>query len=525
MKELPIGRQVFPEFIEQDLLYVDKTRFVWELVRQGKFYFLSRPRRFGKTLLLSTLKAFFEGREELFRGLYLHGQVKEWKKQPVVHIDYSLVSYKDGKSIFQQSLLNHLQDIASDYGLTLENSILGDAFTELVRTLHSQYGKVVVLVDEYDKAMVDTLTNEDQFEENRAVLRDLYGAMKGLDEYFRFVMLTGVSRFAKVSVFSGLNNLEDISMDSAFSNIVGFTQEELEANFEPRLKKVQEKFDLSWEALMEQYKYQYNGYSWDGQSTLYNPFSVLKSLKEQDFGNYWFSTGTPTFLIDLIRKQKELPEGLERVTVSDLTGHSANLKTLPLHALLFQTGYLTVKHAEYDGFNRYFHLGYPNREVQHAFTTYLLAMFVGKDEFAVQPEAIHLRKALQTEDTERFLKILGSFLADIPARLHLPKEAYYHSLVYMILRLVGMKLLLEKETDKGRLDAVLELPDKVYVIEFKFGSGTRVKNVKTLSRQALAQIEKKQYYEPYLGGGKKVILFGIGFLDKALDGRVKVLPE
>lgn len=183
---------------------------------------------------------------------------------------------------------------------------------------------------------------------------------------------------------------------------------------------------------------------------------------------------------------------------------------------------MTVKQIEYDGFSRYFHLGYPNREVQHAFTTYLLAMFVEKDEFAVQPEAIHLRKALQAEDTERFIQILGSFLADIPARLHIPKEAYYHSLIYMLLRLVGTKLLLEKETDKGPIDALLELPDKVYVIEFKFGNPDKIKNVKTLSRQAAAQIEKKGYHQPYLGGGKKIILFGIGFLDKQLDGRVKV---
>lgn len=505
-------------------MYVDKTRFVWEMVRQGKYYFLSRPRRFGKTLLLSTLKAFFEGREELFRGLYIHGQVKEWKKYPVVHIDYSRVSYKDGKAVFQQSLLNHLNEIASDHTLELENSILSDAFTELVRKLHEQHGKVIVLVDEYDKAMVDALTDEEQFEENREVLRGLYGAMKGLDEYLRFVMLTGVSRFAKVNIFSGLNNLEDISLDGAFANAVGFTQEELEANFEPYLKQVQKKFGFSWEELLGYYRTQYNGYSWDGETTLYNPFSVLKSLKEKDFGNYWFSSGTPTFLTEMVKKQQYLPEIFEGLKTEDLTGSSLQLKKFPLIPLLFQTGYLTIHRIEREGIRQRFILNYPNEEVRHSFLTFLAAAFVEKDEFEIQPEAIELRDALREERTDAFLTRLQSFLADIPSRLHISRETYYHSLVYIMLRLTGMKPLLEKETDKGRLDAVLELPDKIYILEFKFGAGTRVKNVRTLSRQALAQIEKKQYFQPYLGGGKKIILFGIGFLDKALDGRIKVHP-
>jgi hypothetical protein len=525
MKELPIGRQTFSEFIEQDLLYVDKTRYVWELVRQGKFYFLSRPRRFGKSLLLSTLKSFFEGREELFRGLYVHAKEDEWKKHPVVYIDYSFVQYQEGKKLFKESLLNHLQRIAEIYSLSLSKNIIQDAFVELVQSLYEQFGQVVVLIDEYDKPLVDTLTHENRFEENREVLRGLYGSLKGLDGYLRFVMLTGVSRFAKVGVFSGLNNLEDISMDRTFATILGFTQEELERYFQPYFDSVEERLGYDRDFLLKNIREHYNGYSWDGEQRLYNPFSILNFFKEKEFGNYWFSTGTPTFLIDLVKQQKELPENLETTVVSDLIGHSASLKTLPLHALLFQTGYLTVRKIERDGIYRYYHLGYPNREVQHAFTTYLLAMFVDKDEFDVQPEAIWLRKALQAEDTNRFIQLLQSFLADIPARLHIPREAYYHSLVYMLLRLVGLRLLLEKETDRGRIDAVLELPDKAYIIEFKFGAGKRIKNVQTLSAQALAQIDSRHYYEPYLGTGKKIILFGVGFLEKQLDGRVKVVSS
>lgn len=523
MKELPIGRQTFSEFAPQGLLYIDKTRFVWDLVRQGKFYFLSRPRRFGKSLLLSTLRSFFEGQEALFRGLYLHEQVREWKKYPVVHIDYSTVEYLESTPAFKESLLYQLNRIAESYGLNLSNTIIQNAFVELIEVLHSKYGLVVILIDEYDKPLVDTLTNEKQFKENREILRGLYGSMKGLDRYLRFVMLTGVSRFAKVGVFSGLNNLEDISTDEAFATIVGFTQEELEANFEPYLNEVQKKFGFSWEELLDYYRFQYNGYSWDGKNTLYNPFSVLKSLKEKGFGNYWFSTGTPNFLVDIIKQQKYLPETFEGLKTDDLTGSSLKRRDFPLLPLLFQTGYLTIQSTYWEGIRQRFILGYPNEEVRHAFLTFLTAAFVEKDEFRIQPEALELRDALREERTDDFLNRLQSFLADIPSRLHIPKEAYFHSLVYMLLRLVGVQLLLEKETSSGRIDAVLELPDKVYIIEFKFGTSKRIKKVDTLSLQALDQIKNKRYADAYLQSRKKIILFGIGYLNKQLGGKVETV--
>ncbi len=523
MKKLPISIQTFEKIRKEGNIYVDKTNFVHQLVTRGTYYFLARPRRFGKSLLLTTLKSFFEGKQELFEGLFIYKKERSWKKYPVIHIDYSLIEYKKSRTFFETSLLNQINKIAVSNSIKLQNTIIADAFSELVTTLYEKFGPVVILVDEYDKAMVDLLTEEKRFEENREVLRGLYGAMKGLDAYLRFVMLTGVSRFAKVNVFSGLNNLEDISMDESFSAIAGFTQSELETYFKDHLKGVQKKFGFSWQELLQQYKHKYNGYSWDGNQRLYNPFSILKSLKEQDFGNYWFSTGTPSFLIELAKKQKALPAQVENTIVADLIGHSSNFKTLPLMALLFQTGYLTIVAVEREGINKYYHLGYPNDEVQFAFTSYLLAMFVGKDEFDVQPEAIWLRRALKEENTEKFLKLLGSFLADIPARLHVKKEAYYHSLIYLILRLLGVRMLLEKETNRGRIDAVLEFDDKVYIIEFKFGTNTRVKKVETLSKQALAQIVAKRYHEPYLSLNKKIILLGIGYLNKKLDGKTTLL--
>lgn len=522
MKKLPISIQTFEDIITGGMIYVDKTAFIWELAQAGKFYFLSRPRRFGKSLLLTTLRSYFQGRKDLFEGLYIFDKEKEWKKHPVVHIDYSLLEYKKSRAIFEQSLLEHLRGIAFTFELTLKSKIIANAFTELVKGLHEKYGPVVVLVDEYDKSMVDTLVDEDRFEENREVVRGLYGAMKGLDQYFRFVMLTGVSRFAKVNVFSGLNNLQDISENQSFSTLLGFTQKELEHYFGSWIEKLNSHtFQMPPEELLGQIKFWYNGFSFDGREKLYNPFSILSLFANLDFGNYWFSTGTPTFLIELIKKQKLLPETFENLKIADLTGSSGQASNLPLLPLLYQTGYLTLSKVVREGVRKYYYLDYPNEEVRHSFLTFLAAGFVEKDEFEIQPEAIELRHALRDERTDDFLARLGSFLADIPARLHIPKEAYYHSLVYMMLRLAGVQLLLEKETDKGRIDAVLEFPDKIYIIEFKFGKSDRVKNVKTLSRQALQQIEAKKYHEPYLSCGKKILLFGIGYLEKELDGRVK----
>lgn len=524
LKELPIGRQTFSELIEQGLLYVDKTQFVWKLVSSGKFYFLSRPRRFGKSLLLSTIRSFFEGKSELFRDLYLFDKVREWTKYPVVQIDYSLVDYRTDEDTFKASLLNHLNDIAREFGLKIEQSNVYDLFVQLIKTLHQHFGPVVILIDEYDKPLVDLLTKEKQFEENREILKWLYGSIKGLDPYLRFVMLTGVSRFSKVGVFSGMNNLDDISLNAEYSAIVGFSQVEMESYFSTYIDRLALKFKQDKAVLLPKIKQHYNGFSWDGVTKLYNPFSLLKLFNEMEFGNYWFSTGTPSFLIDLIKVQKEIPQNLETTEVADLVGHSSNLITLPIHALLFQTGYLTIRAVEYDDVTRYYQLGYPNWEVQQAFTTYLLAMFTEKDEFEIQPQAIKLRKALHQIDIEDFIQSLKSFLSFIPSRLHIAKEAYYHSLFYMLLTLTGFKIDLEKETDNGRMDAVLELNNQIYIVEFKLATSKRVKKVSTLAQQALKQIENKKYYQPYLSDSRKVVLLGIGFLEKELDWKVKILP-
>ena len=523
MKELPIGRQTFSEFIEQDLLYVDKTRWVWELVSRGKFYFLSRPRRFGKSLLLSTLKSFFEGRKDLFQGLYIHQQVQDWKTHPIIYLDYSHVEYRQDTATFRASLLSYLKEISAGFDIEIKENIVQNYFSQLVKKLDQRYGKVVILVDEYDKPLVDNLSDKKLFEENQNILRNLYGSIKGLDAHLRFVFLTGVSRFSKVGVFSGLNNLEDISLDRKFSSIVGFTDQEINDNFSEYLEELRKEYELSYDELLDEIRFWYNGFSWDGKTRLYNPFSMLSLLQKKTFDNYWFSTGTPSFLVDLVKQAKLLPETFENVMATDLVGSSMNFQTYPLIPLLFQTGYLTISRTEKDGVRTTYYLSYPNEEVRYSFLTYLVAAFVEKDEFSIQPEALNLRDALKAENIHLFTQYLQSFFSDIPSRLHINQEAYYHSLMYMLLRLVGVQLILEKETDKGRIDGVLELNDRVYIIECKFAGPNYTKPINTLSDKAICQIEDRKYYEPWLGSGKKIILLGIGFHEKAVHGKSRIV--
>lgn len=523
MTQLPIGIQTFEKIRDEGLLYVDKTKYILDLVNGADYYFFARPRRFGKSLLLSTLKSFFEGRADLFEDLYLHDKVRSWTKHPVIYLDYSLVEYKKSKVDFEHSLLSLLHSIANQYEVKVRQTLLPDYFRELVQQLDEKYGKVVILVDEYDKALTDSLHFPERFSRNKEVLRGLYSTFKALDAHLRFVMLTGVSRFTKIGIFSGLNNLEDISMDNRFSTIVGFTQAELTHYFQPHLNRLIEKTGFERTYLMENIKYWYNGFSWDGINRLYNPFSLFNLFNKNAFSNYWFSTGTPTFLINLIKEQKKLPETFENIRTNDLVGSSENFKKFPLIPILFQTGYLTIDKIIMDGVRQIYQLTYPNEEVRYSLITYIAAEFIDQDLYTIEPEALKLRAALLEEKPMDFIKYLQSFFADIPSRLHLPKEAYYHSLVYMMLRLTGTQILLEKETDKGRIDGILELPDKLYILEFKFATNKRIKRVETLAQKALRQIEEKDYHEAFLASGKKIILFGIGFLDKKIAGKVKYL--
>ncbi|MFH0734971.1 MAG: AAA family ATPase [bacterium] len=499
MKKLPIGIQTFDEIIRNDYLYVDKTEQIEKLITMGKYYFLSRPRRFGKSLLISTLKEIFSGNKELFKDLYIYDKI-DWITYPVIRLDMSNVISSKGKEFFGESIINMLNIIANEYNIIIENPIdYTDAFRKLIYKL-SKINKVVVLVDEYDKPIIDYINNKDIASENRDLLKDLYSVLKSSDEYIKFCFLTGVSKFSKVSVFSGLNNLKDITINERYSTICGITQIELENNFNDRLNYLAIKLAVDKETLKQEIKNWYNGYSWDGTNTVYNPFSLLNFFDDGTFKNYWFSSGTPTFLVNKFIESKYKIEEIKSFNTNNLFFDSYNTDIIDYRPLLFQTGYLTIKH--YNVGNNDYIIGYPNKEVKDAFLAFITATFIEKAPDEIGYLNNRLYNALLNNDLNIFFTILKSIIAGIPYQLHIPKEAYYHSLFYLIMELMGIDIDMEVSTSKGRIDGVVEFENNIYILEFKYL--TDPKNASKLLHEAINQIKTKKYFEPYLKKSKPV---------------------
>ncbi|GAK50030.1 hypothetical protein U14_01255 [Candidatus Moduliflexus flocculans] len=513
MKTLPLGVQDFGSLIAQNCLYVDKTRQIAAMVDEGKYFFLSRPRRFGKSLLVSTLKAFLEGRRDLFRGLWIE-QRQDWTPHPVIHLDASLIPH-DTEIRLKAGLLEFCQQIAEQYGVEVRSQEYDAAFAELIRRLSQQTGNnVVVLIDEYDKPILDALPDLTAARRQRDILKNFYEILKGSDHYLRFVFITGVSKFSKVSVFSGLNNLRDITLSPRFATLTGYTQEELERDFDEHLQQVCLQHDLTRTALLAEIQRWYNGYSWNGEDRVYNPFSVLNFFAEQQFSNYWFASGTPTFLLDLITSQQYETTEFENKRVPELIFNGDDLEQMNVFALLFQTGYLTITAKERDYAGATYTLNYPNFEVKQAFLTLLLHRFTTYRLEDVPQLARSLRYDLEHGDVENFIRSMRGLFAKIPYTLHLPQEAYYHSLFYMILALMGVDINLEVLTDQGRIDGVLECQRAIYVIEFKYGhAGSKME---TLTAQAIRQIETTHYADRFLNDPRPCVLVGVGFIEKEI---------
>ena len=516
MKKLPIGIQTFEKLRGEDYLYIDKTPQILRLIQSGEYFFLSRPRRFGKSLLISTLKDIFLGNQDLFQGLFIYDKI-EWKRCPVIHLDLSLISRETDERL-KQELLYTLEHIAGQYQVTLGTTYYDTAFRELIEKLDEKYQeKVTVLIDEYDKPIIDHIDSPDMAKKNREVLRNFYGILKGSDAHLRFVFLTGVSKFSQVSVFSGLNNLNDITLSPHFATLTGYTQDELEHYFAEHIQHFCHEQGLERSQLLKKIKHWYNGYSWNGKDSVYNPFSVLKLFEEQRFRNYWFATGTPTFLIKQVKHMKVETTEFENKEVSDMVFESYDIDRMNIFALLFQTGYLTITHAEEDE-GMFYMLNYPNNEVKTAFLTYLFESFTENRLDEVQSSSDGLRRHLRRENYDGFMNIIRALFAKIPYTLHIPQEAYYHSLFYMILELMGVEIDLEVLTDKGRIDGVLECDDKVFIIEFKYGkSGS---DMNELTQKAVCQIQNKNYGDRFLNDLRKQIFLGVGFTGKEIGYQI-----
>jgi len=506
MKKLPIGIQSFEVMRTRDFVYVDKTQDIHRLVTEGMYYFLARPRRFGKSLLVSTLRCLFEGRRELFEGLWIAEPGRwDWQPHPVVVIDFSTIALDTPENL-RLGLRTALQEIAETHQFELETPLLVSQFKELLVGLARQAGRpVVVLIDEYDKPLIEHLGKGEAglatARANRDILRAFFGVLKGADvaDVTRFVLLTGISRFSRVSVFSALNNLNDISMHPAYAALLGYTDAELRTYFKAHLRRLVDTLAMSEASTLQALARYYNGYRFSHQPLkVYNPFSVLAALNHGVLENYWFATGTPTFLVNLLREQQyALPE-LEGLEVGPSVFSTFELERLLPEALLFQTGYLTIADVDMGIYT----LDYPNQEVKTSFTESLLLAIENIPQ-TVTSHVLRLAHHLHAEDLDAFFTTMKAIFAAIPYDIETKRdEAYFHTIFYLAMSATGSPAQSSPLTSRGRIDMVMTLPEHIYIFEFKCNQSVEV---------ALRQIRTQGYAEPYRGLGKPITLIGVNF--------------
>lgn len=501
MKRLPLGIQDFSKLRSEGFIYIDKTSFIKPLIENYSFVFISRPRRFGKSLFISTLEEFFRGNRELFKDLDIY-EYEKCDSFPVIRIDFSQTSNLNAK-VFQRSISKRLKTIAEENDIDLSSSIETEILPDLIESLFEKFNKrVVILIDEYDKPITDHFTDPEKADANRDVLRNLYSPLKGLDSKIRFMFFTGVSKFAKLSIYSGLNQISDITLDSKFTTLFGYTQDELEASFEDHINRSAKKFNVEPEMLLQEMKLWYNGYSWDGKNFLYNPFSILNFFSDSNFRNFWFTSGSPNFLIRLIAAKNYDISSFQNTLAVETSFDNIGTGPVSLTNLLFQTGYLTIKSSFLDNFRQVFRLDFPNFEVKDSLFSYLFADVSSTDSDSVTADISTLRNSLLTGDFDSFLNILKSLFAQIPSNLHIPQEKFYHSLFIMVMYMSRIQMESEVNTNIGRIDGVIEFSDKIYIIEFKYNLPPE---------DGLDQIKQKKYYEKYLTSGKRLFLIGVSF--------------
>lgn len=502
-RKLPIGIQTFEDIRTGNYLYVDKTAFVWQIANTGKPYFLSRPRRFGKSLLLSTFEAYFEGKKELFAGLAIEQMETEWKKHPVLHLDLNAEKY-DSPQALTEILSRNLTLWEETYGKGMDEETLSGRFSGILRRASQQAGcGVVVLIDEYDKPLLQALGSDDELlKDYRNTLKAFYGVLKSADRYLRFAFLTGVTKFSQVSVFSDLNQLNDISIKPQYATLCGITEQELVDVFTPELQRLAESNALTWEETLQKMKTMYDGYHFcEFAKGVFNPFSVLNVFDGYKFDNYWFQTGTPTFLVKMLQKSeydlRTLLNGIE-APASVFTEYRMDANN-PI-PLVYQSGYLTIK--DYDReFNNYL-LEFPNDEVRYGFINFLVPFYTSMTN---SDQGFYIGKFVQelrTGDYDSFLTRLQAFFADFPYELNERTERHYQVVFYIVFKLMGQFTQAEVQSSRGRADAVVKTPKYIYVFEFKLHD---------TAEAALKQIDEKDYLIPYQVDGREVIKLGVEF--------------
>jgi hypothetical protein len=507
MRYLPVDMSTFSTMIKGDYIYVDKTEFIYHLFKKGapRYYFLSRPRRFGKTLLISTLKELFLGNKDLFKGLWIEKSDYQWDQHPVISLDFGGIPHRSLEQL-EENLNGELDIIARHYGLVLEQRSPESKFKRLIQQL-AERNSVVVLIDEYDKPILDHISDMPEVLRQRNLLKSFYDILKSVDAHLRAIFITGVSKFTQTSLFSGLNNLSDISFGFQAATLVGYTEEEIEKYFEPFIALFAREAHRDIRLIKEEMRAWYNGYLFSGKKgteKVYNPFSILKYLQNRSKKNYWFQSGTPSFLVELIKRDYEAGEdfkGLDNTTLSEESLGAFDLnRKIPLTTMLFQAGYLTIK--SYHEELRAYTLTYPNEEVKISLAIHLVSIAVHKDREEVDKALFPLRSALENNDLEAFCSQLRSLFANIPYNLYVNNEAHFHSLFHFLLDLLGFDSRPEEPTSKGRIDLVLITKHRIFIFEFKFNAP---------ASEALQQIQDRRYYEKYLMKGKHIILVGLAF--------------
>ena len=508
LKRFPIGLQDLAQIRRNGYYYVDKTALVYDLVQSGRVYFLSRPRRFGKSLLVSTLKYYFEGRKDLFEGLAMEGLEKEWKKHPVFHVSFSISKYNDLNSL-QVTLNNLLSDWEKLYGISNRSgNEWGNRFSDVIKAAHDKTGEEqVVLVDEYDAPLLDTMDDPEMQKRLKLEMRKFFSPLKDLGGILRFVFLTGITKFSQLSIFSELNNLKVITMNDSYAAICGITKEELLSQMKPEIQALADRQELTYDEAVEALQKKYDGYHFSKRSAdVYNPFSLINSLADGELDNYWFSTGTPTVLTHLIKKYDIDPVELDRgfPATADMFDAPAEDAGDPV-PMLYQSGYVTIK--EYDGYS--YTLGFPNEEVRYGFLHSLMPYYAAKTVSQNDTFLLKFSRFLREGNLEDAMTLMRSFFSSIPYNAEKQDENHYKTVFFLIARLCTPFVVhTEEASAAGRSDMVVETQDAVYVFEFKL-DGT--------VEEALAQIDSKGYLIPYAvsvgadGRPKKLVKVGANF--------------
>ncbi len=497
----PIGIQDFDKIINEGYTYVDKTELIYKLVHEGSYYFLSRPRRFGKSLLMSTLDAYFSGKRELFKNLAIEKLEEDWTAYPVLHLDLNTGKY-NSKDSLTHALDDFLSRLEANYGTFHSEKTLELRFMGIIERIYHKTGKpVVILVDEYDKPLLQSINNKELQDDFRATLKAFYSVLKTQDRYIRFALLTGVTKFGKVSVFSDLNNLTDISMDESYDTLCGITEEEMHRYFEESIQKLAERYKISYEETCARLKKRYDGYHFVEYGTgVYNPFSLLSTFRASKFGSYWFETGTPTFLVQLLQRENfYLPDLTQQQVSADMLNCIDAMDRNPI-PVIYQSGYLTIK--DYDEEFKVYTLGFPNEEVEEGFANYLLPYYAHTGSEGAPMYVRNFVLALRNGRPEQFMKRMQVLFADTDYKIVGNAELYFQNAFYIVTKLLGFYTEVERTISDGRIDMIVKTKDYIYIFEFKYDQNADI---------ALQQIENKGYAKPFVTDGRKIVKIGVNF--------------